>query len=330
LFHIHNGESTASTLREFRFPGEHFAFQEVLMAGPTPNGLSSDEWFATRARHLAEAYDLNLESCRSDLLKQEGVLQRSLEHDEVVLWFEHDLFCQINLIYLLDWFSKRSLGKTKLSLICVDSFPGVEDFRGLGQLTGEQVASLFDGRCEIGNKDFAVAARAWAAYCSADPNDIFNCLAGDTSAMPFLQNALLLHLARFPSTVNGLGLIENKALELISAGAISFKSLFPRLAKAEPVYGLGDAQFWNELRRLAECSEPLITISERDAQSNSYHTSSFELTEKGTEVLSFKRDFVELNGIDLWLGGVHLVGFAVWRWDKSNNRLMQVHNKEGV
>jgi hypothetical protein len=54
------------------------------------------------------------------------------------------------------------------------------------------------------------------------------------------------------------------------------------------------------------------------------------LTEKGTEVLSFKRDFVELNGIDLWLGGVHLVGFAVWRWDKSNNRLMQVHNKEGV
>src|SRR5436853_6179837 len=112
MFHIHNGESTAGTLREFGLPGEHFAFQEVLMAGPTPGGLSQTDWIETRAKYLTEAYDLDLGECRGSLLSQEATLRRFPGHDEVILWFEHDLFCQINLIYLLDSFSRQSLGTT--------------------------------------------------------------------------------------------------------------------------------------------------------------------------------------------------------------------------
>lgn len=323
MFHIHNGESTAATLRECGLPGEHFAFQEVLMAGPTPSGLSPDEWLITRASHLSEAYDLNLEDCLDNLQKQDAVLQSFSEHDETVLWFEHDLFCQINLIYLLDWFSKQSLGETRLSIICIGEFPGIEDFRGLGRLTGDELASLFSGRHEVTETDFGLANQAWAAYCSKDPRDILRLLEGDTSAMPFLKNALLLHLARFPSVLNGLGRIENKSLELISNGATEFKSLFPSFWKVEPVYGLGDAQFWNELKRLAEARNPLITISGLDTHAKKYHDASFDLTAAGREVLAGRRDFVELNGIDLWLGGVHLLdGGAVWRWDADQTELL--------
>ncbi len=134
MFHIHNGDSTANTLREFGFPGDHVAFQEVLMAGPTPASLSGDEWLDVRAKFLSKEYDLKLDDCKSDLLKQEATLQRFSEYDEIILWFEHDLFCQINLIYLLDWFSKQSLEKTRLSLICIGEFSGVKDFRGLAAL----------------------------------------------------------------------------------------------------------------------------------------------------------------------------------------------------
>ena len=323
MFHIHNGESTAGTLREFGFPGEHYAFQEVLMAGPTPSGLSPGDWLTTRANYLIGAYDLNSEDCRNKLLKQEAALQNCSEHDETILWFEHDLFCQINLIYLLDWFSKRPPGKKKLSLICTGEFPGVEDFRGLGQLIGEQLASLFDDRQQVTEKQFGLAEQAWAAYCSTDPRDIVRLLEGGTSAMPFLRNALLLHLARFPSVSNGLGRIENTGLDLISHGRIEFKSLFPSFAKREPVYGLGDAQFWNELKRLAEAGNPLLTICGLDPESNEYNQASFDLTVTGREVLAGNRDFVELNGIDLWLGGVHLLdGDAVWRWDDDHTELL--------
>lgn len=323
MLHIHNGESTGGTLREFGFPGEHKAFQEVLMEGPAPGGLSFDEWVDVRARFLADAYELKLENCEKDLREQEAWLRRFSEHDETILWFEHDVFCQINLIYLLDWFSKQSMGNTRLSLICIGEFPGNPDFRGLGELTGAQLASLFDGRHEVTERELILAARAWAAYRSPDPREITRLIDEDTSAMPFLGNALRLHLKRFPSLTNGLGRVENKALEMISSGAIVFKSLFPRFGKAEPVYGMGDSQFWCALKRIGEARDPLITISTTaDSNpaltSNWYRNASLELTETGRAVLAGERGFIETNGLDLWLGGVHLVDGSVWRWDDRN------------
>jgi hypothetical protein len=189
------------------------------------------------------------------------------------------------------------------------------------------LASLFDTRHEVTPEELRLAASAWAAYRSDNPEPIAKLIDQDLSAMPFLENALRLHLMRFPSATNGLGRVENKALEMISE-PIVFKSLFPRFAKAEPAYGLGDSQFWNELRRLGRARYPLITISgleipERNLKSNWFLEASFELTETGSAVLAGERDFIELNGIDLWLGGVHLTDASTWRWDEQNCRLVR-------
>lgn len=329
MLHIHNGDSTATTLKEFGFPGEHFAFREVLMVGPVREHLSPGDWTKLRARVLSDEYELDIEDCERDLIRQDKTLARFSEHEEVVLWFEHDLFCQINLIYLLDWFSKRLFEATKVSLICIGKFPGVEDFRGLGQLTGEQLASLFDSRHEVTEAEFGTAAKAWSAYCSNDPEDVARLLAENTSAMPFLRGALYLHLSRFPSLRNGLSHIENFAMRLIESGITNFKSLFPAFAKADPAWGLGDSQFWNDLKRIASANEPLIKINglddvNQEFKSDCFHQASFELTKTGAQVLSGERDFVEINGIDRWLGGVHLRdGENLWRWDEQNLRLVR-------
>jgi hypothetical protein len=329
MLHIHNGESTAGTLKEFGFPGEHFAFREVLIAGPTPSGLSKDEWRRVRSKFLIAEYELEPDDCERSFRTQDGVLRRFTDHEEVILWFEHDLFCQINLIYLLDWFSRQSLGGTRLSLICIGEFPGIEDFRGLGQLTGEQLATLFDNRHEVSELELRIASSAWAAYTSPNPGEVTRLLDEDTSAMPFLGDSLRLHLTRFPSIRNGLGQIEQNALELISEGAVTFKSLFPKFANADPDYGLGDGQFWSELRRIKEAKKPLIILKEPgDPQSaleaNRYYEASFEITDTGSKVLAGELDFVEVNGIDLWLGGVHLIGNeTLWRWDSDREQLVR-------
>ncbi|MBD0326590.1 MAG: RNA polymerase subunit sigma, partial [Pyrinomonadaceae bacterium] len=164
MLHLHNGDSSANILRESGLPGEHLAWREALISGPTPQNLSAEEWIRVRAAHLAEAYDVSPEDCTRNLLEQDRALSDFSQHEEVVLWFEHDLFCQLHLIYLLQWFATRELGETKLSLVCVDSFPGVEDFRGLGQLSPPQMASLFETRSEVSAAQLNLAVAAWQAY----------------------------------------------------------------------------------------------------------------------------------------------------------------------
>ena len=327
MLHIHNGDSSATTAKNARIPGEHLAWREALVCGPAPGELSSDEFRNVRARHLSEAYGVNIEKCELELRAQEDSLSDFADHEEVVLWFEHDLFCQIHLIYLLNWFAQRELGKTKLSLISIGEFPGVTGFRGLGQLNQDQLAELFPQRQEVSPSQLQLGSRSWQAYSSPDPAEVTSLLDSDLSAIPFLQRALSKHLERFPSTTNGLGRVENAGLALIAQGHGKFKSLFPAFVRHESEYGFGDAQLFLELKRLADAPSPLLTLNYgvkgASLDPAQIFLSSFEMTDQGRAVLDGQEDFVRRNGIDHWLGGVHLEGNeAAWRWEMDAGELL--------
>jgi hypothetical protein len=264
VFHIHNGDRSAGTLKESNIAGEHFAFREALIAGATPQGLSNEEWLTVRAKSLTDDYTLDFQKCYDDLLQQQETLSTLGNHEEVILWFEHDWFCQLHLVYLLQYIAEMNLPQIVLSLVCINKFPGKENFRGLGELNPEQMASLFDKRTAVTDAQKHLAQQVWQAYCSPMPEALTSLLHQDTSALPFLKAALQKHLAQFPSTQNGLGIIENTALQLLQDGHKKFSELFPAFGKAEPVFGLGDAQFWNNLKRLAQATEPALLIDVKD------------------------------------------------------------------
>jgi len=343
MLHIHNGDSSANTARQSSLSGEHFAFREALIDGPTPAGLSRDDWRRLRAQHLADSYGVDLAECERSLLAQEELLEHSAAQDEVVLWFEHDLFCQVHLVYLLDWFAHgtHTLPRNgadlmappaqtpRLSLVCIGEFPGKQNFRGLGELNSEEFASLFPARQPITERQLKLGKAAWQSYCSNDPTAIEALLNEDTSAFPFVREAFEAHLRRFPAVENGLGRIENRALQFIDEGADSFSGLFQRFGEAEPVYGLGDAQFWLALKRLIIAVEPLIEVSDIPQASLDQpltpeiaRKAKFRLTPAGVAVLNNEVDSVTLNGIDQWLGGVHLeISGRSWRWDEESGHL---------
>ncbi len=330
MLHILDGDSSANTLRQSSVEGDIISCREALVAGPAPASVEGEEWLQVRARHLSSYYGVPLSECEQGLRDQEIALASYPEHDEVVLWFEHDLFCETNLLYLLNWFASRELGTTKLSLICIGGFPGIAKFRGLGQLNAEQLVSLFPSRHEVSSGELKLATAGWAAYRSPDPTEIEKLLEGDTSAMPFLRPALEAHLRRFPSMLNGLGGIENTALRLIQSGVKKSTLLFPAFFDAEPAFGLGDFQFWLALKGVSDTREPLLQIAEgtgagQRLSSKEIRDSSFEITEVGKAVLTGEADFVALNGIDLWLGGVHLYGQErIWRWNETSGKLVFV------
>ena len=329
MLQILNGDSTAGLLREAEMPGEIQPWREALVAGPTPRELSPEEWIARRAQFLSQADpEHDLEYCTNALRDQEQVLESYPQHDEVVLWFEHDLFCQVNLLYLLNWFRGKKLGKTTLSLICIDSFPGMIGFRGLGQLSPQQLASLMERRHEIESEVLRLAHRAWSAYCAPTPEELCEFVNQDSSPMPFLKNALLVHFERFPSLRNGLGKIENMALEIIAGGVNEFEPLFCIFSELEPTFGLGDLQFFDSLKKMISARKPLIEVSRQGKLNKPFNLvtfmdSSFELTPAGEAVLRAHQDFIEINGIDEWLGGVRLQGqHNLWRWNEEAEKLV--------
>ncbi|HYT48824.1 MAG TPA: hypothetical protein VEL78_00430 [Pyrinomonadaceae bacterium] len=324
MLHVHNGDSTAETAKKTNLLGEHLAWREALVCGPTPGHLSEQDFLKVRAAHLAESYGAQHEKCEAELRAQHQALRKFSDHEEVVLWFEHDLFCQVQLIYLLDWFAQRELGHTKLSLICIDDFPGFEIFHGLGQLNEAQLSSLFPERHEVTAAQMQLGSDAWRAYAAPDALGLIALLKTEMSALPFLETALRKHLQRFPSTRNGLGRVENTGLELIAAGYRRFKSLFPAFMRNEREYGFGDAQLYLELKRLAKAPTPLLRNGGNTTLDPArILLSSFELTPHGAAALAGEEDFVVQNGIDEWLGGIHLKGSeAAWRWDDDTQQLL--------
>jgi hypothetical protein len=228
---------------------------------------------------------------------------------------DHRLSDQLILIMLLERFYRLHRGRTGLRLICIGEYPGVEKFVGLGQLTGQQLASLADTRSPVSETEFLVASAAWNAFTSPAPTDIELVLAGDTSALPFLAQALRRHLQQFPSVENGLSRTEQQALSVLrDRGPLPALKLFFAVQKTEDPLFMGDSSFFAILRELAAANFPLVAMEGNAAL--------VTLTEVGSRVLQLQDDHVHLNGIERWLGGVHLTGTdAVWRWDNATQKL---------
>ena len=75
-------------------------------------------------------------------------------------------------------------------------------------------------------------------------------------------------------------------------------------------------------------SHPLIDVADPSALTHPFGKVDIGITQDGQAVLAGKQDFITLNGIDRWLGGVHLQGDeAAWRWDEANDKLV-VHAGE--
>ena len=326
MLHIVNGESTAGTLKQTKIKGEIFSFKDTLINGPAPRTNNRHEWRAVRVQHLTDTYGLKRSECEKEFQSQEAALTSAANHEEVVFWFEYDLFCQLNLLYLLDWFKETDLKKTRLSLINIGAFPGRKDFRGLGELNPDELASLFPKREKITQAHLELGTKAWQAFCSPNPTAIELLIHTDTSALPFLAQAFTAHLHRFPSTVNGLGQIEQTGLTLIADGCDKFLEMFPRFVAAEKTYGLGDTQLWGTLTNLSKGNDPLIAITNARPETaiapGALKRAQFKITKTGESVLAGKADNIKLNGVDQWLGGVHLVGKEkLWRWHDPAGRL---------
>jgi hypothetical protein len=333
MLHITNGDSAGGTLQETGLPGDILTWRDILHEGPTPAGLTLEQMSQVRAQFLADHVLGTYEDVLADFIRRDSILTQFAAHKEVVLWFEHDLYDQLQLIQLLDWFSRHDHRATTTSLICVNTFPGIANFTGLGQLNASQLRSLYETRRALTESELTLGSEAWKAYCSPDPKALEAFLQKDTSALPFLKAALQRHLEQFPALQGGLSRTEHQILEVVASGAHTPLEIFLATQEKEESPFLGDTPFWFYLSNLCAGEKPFLTrgdggtfaLPAGDPYDLAFREQLLVLTDEGRKALSGQTDWITTNrGIDRWLGGVHLQGQdAAWRWDAQRATLVQ-------
>jgi hypothetical protein len=250
------------------------------------------------------------------------------EHEEVVLWFEHDLYDQLQLLQILDALNTMKVDRaaTRMQLICIDRFAGVPDFRGLGQLSTDQIDRLWADRRLITDDEMALASRAWMAFRSKTPTDIQNLLLSASDALPFLQPALVRLLEQYPDPETGLSRTERQILQALSGEPLTPPEIFERAEAFEGARFLGDTTFWWYVAQLGSGETPLIALVNGMApplpDAPEFAITRLTLTPGGRDVLGGTLDRLAVHGIQRWIGGVHLeTPGSIWRWDRSQLKL---------
>ncbi len=323
MLHVTNGDIAAERIRNAGLPGEVLPWRDVLHEGPVPEGLGLHALSAVRARFIAAQGWAPLSEVEAELAERDSRFERFADHDEVVLWFEHDLYDQLQLLQVLDALAERGARPAKTFLVKVEDY--------LGRIPVEHYPGLFALRHQASPAHLALACRAWAAFRAPEPMAIPPLLDEDTHLLPFLADALRRQLEEFPSTADGLSRSEQQALAAISAGAATLGEAFRQAHhEGEERIFLGDTVFASYLERMSVGPPALLLFEDgtplraprSEAEAEGFWAARVRLTALGREVLAGEQDWLEIHPIDRWLGGVHLIPGNLWRFDRETGQVL--------
>jgi DNA-binding transcriptional MerR regulator len=328
LLHVTNGDSASNTLRRTALGGAVLPWQDVLHEGPVP-ALPRRDLLRARARFLSDCGWGRRQALLSSLVRRDEQLGDALRGGvQVVLWFEHDLYDQLQL---LDVLSCAHAEGGALDLIVVGSFPGRPSFAGLGELTGAELETLWPARRPAEPAVLEAASAAWAAFRAPEPTALAEWATNESAELPFLAPALRRLLEELPAPASGLSGTERRALEAISAGADSPPAAFVAAQRLEDAPFLGDTWFYRALSALGQGSARLVETEGGSplppppplADGRRFARLLLRLTANGERALRGDADRVALLGVDRWIGGTHVTPTDVWRWDPTELQLVR-------
>jgi hypothetical protein len=341
MLHVTNGSVVVTRLHDLGLPGQVLPWDDVLHEGPVRADADRATSRRERARLLAAFGSETAEEIERHFARRDDTLDAAFGEDEIVLWFEHDLYDQLQLLQVLDRLPDPG---PRITAVLAGDY--------LGAQSAEQLTEWFHARTAVTREQRRLASRAWDAFRSPDPaalvalcraepsgsaiDSAIDSVIGPaaSSPIPHLLPALRRHLQQFPSAANGLSRTEAQTLTAVAAGAGRVPQVFLAANhRVEDAIFMGDAAWWWHVRPLLAGPRPLLGTEgpapadwtdpawwdDEDAASP-----RLVLTPDGERVMSGAADHVALNGIDRWLGGVHLTTAGPqWRYDATHQKLVR-------
>lgn len=313
ILNITNGDCAVELMQLAVIPGTYLPWQDVLHQGPVPEGLDLEELSRIRAQYIADCDWGEFSEVYKNFIHRDEQLQTYHQYDKVILWFEHDLYDQLQILQILDWLNRKPHKQIKLTMICTDRY--------LGTHTPDEFLALLKHEKTITNDQLALATKAWAAFRSPTPCHLIELLKTDTSALPFLQAAILRLLEEYPGTHNGLSRTAHMALKIIASKPQRPEKVFGLYQQTEARRFLGDSSFWLILQGMLQ-SQPALITQAGETRLNLPSTSeqTLEITNANKQVLCGSYNWLNIAELDLWIGGVHFTRDNIWLWDNVSKR----------
>ena len=259
--HITSGDSAGGSLAKAGLPGRVFVWHDILYDGPRTPGWPDERTLNARALFLeqATAGGLTRERVLATLHDQYRTLAEAATCERIVLWFDACLFDQSMLAHVLACLLHQGIGQVEL--LCVDAFPGIVPFHGLGHLKPDQLASLYEGRRPVTDAQFQFAALVDRAFATQDLALLSELARGTDAPLPWVAAAVTRWLRERPAPGTGLGELERLALEAIRSGCETPGAVFAAVAAADtPPQFWGDTTLWAKINSLADRDPPLVRI----------------------------------------------------------------------
>lgn len=320
ILNITNGDSAVGIMKESNIPGGFLPWQDVLHDGPVPADLPLEELSEIRAQFIIDRGWGTPEDIKQLFLERDNELKSHEAYEKVILWFEHDLYDQLQILQILDWFYQNPPRRTKLSIICTDQY--------LGRLTSDEMKGLFKYEEPLTEKHLVLSNKAWSAFRSPSPEKWYDLLNIDTTALPFLRGAIIRLLEEYPNISNGLSRTAQQALKIISQGEKHPGRIFGGYQETEDRIFLGDSSFWVILQELLKSTPPLLKLSEgKELMLPITPEQELIVTPAGREVLACEKNWLEMVELDRWIGGVYLKSGNIWCWNSSSGSVAKKPNK---
>lgn len=293
--HITNSDHFTSTLKSLPCKGEIITWREMLCEGKTVTSVGSELFWKTRFDFFNKSYRTTKNKFIEATLKEYRRLCLQNTQDEVVLWFDHDLFCQINMIAVLSWL-KNNKKSTRISLVS----PGKPDGTGIGDrlsdLSETQLLQHYENRISLTRDDVEYADYIWQLYCSDSPLRLETFSKFNSSQFQYLPDAIKAHILRFPTVKTGLNKIENDILLTASEKRYESRNkLIAHMLQKEKIYGFTELQY----HRITDHLKSLF-----------HSFAPVKLNREGEALLDHTKNYYSfMKKDDVYLGGSRKYGF---------------------
>lgn len=233
-WHLVNGDCLREQIAAMETTATLVTMRECLCVGPVEPHA---DFFGRRAAFIAQAYDAPEEKYRvwvQDELDRLGSLPADAELN---LWFEADLFCQVNLWYLLH--RLQAAGRIH-GLFRVTPLPGAE-WMGFAGHDADELMQAFEARRLLPAEEVARGANLWEAYQAGDLAALQALSSTENADWPGLGAAVQAHLDLQPDA-HGRSRPQRVLQEILDEGHTEFEDIFREFQRRAPVYGYGDLQ----------------------------------------------------------------------------------------